>query len=76
MAILPGQGCRMDVGHVGPLVVQQPGHGKMGVQGTFAVPELFLALLRCINLWTIRGQLASHGALCANRQVKLRAPQA
>lgn len=50
MALSLGQRGQVDVGHIGPLVAQQPGHGEVGAQGAPAAVNQFPVLLRRIGV--------------------------
>ena len=50
MALSFGQRGQVDVGHIGPLVAQQPGHGEVGVQSAHAAVNQFSVLLRCVGM--------------------------
>src|SRR5699024_5961032 len=45
--VLCGQGSQVDIGHIRPLMAQQPGHREVGVQSAHALVHQFLILLRC-----------------------------
>ena len=50
MALSLGQRGQVDVGHISPLVAQQPGHGEVGVQSTHAIASQFPVLLRRVGV--------------------------